>query len=113
MFAPTFVNANKIKKFRSQIIDFRFYHITSSNSTYVDKDFEEKKKIFKDFKSYEKFFQNQGIIIDQDKRKKFINKEFLKILNKKKLSIEDNSKLLNELVNLVDNPNILLCSFDK
>ncbi len=99
--------------FGGKIIDFRFYHITSSNSTYVDKDFEEKKKIFKDFKSYEKFFQNQGIIIDQDKRKKFINKEFLKILNKKKLSIEDNSKLLNEVVNLVDNPNILLCSFDK
>ncbi len=99
--------------FGGKIIDFRFYHITSSNSTYVDKDFEEKKKIFKDFKSYEKFFQNQGIIIDQDKRKKFINKEFLKILNKKKLSLEDNSKLLNEVVNLVDNPNILLCSFDK
>ena len=34
------------------------------------KEFEEKKKIFHDYKSYEKFFQKEGITIDQNKRKK-------------------------------------------
>ena len=92
---------------------FRFHHITASNLTFIDKDFEDQRKIFLDFKSYEKFFKKQGIIINQNKRRELINKEFLKILNKKKLKIDDNKKLLDEVVDLVDNPNVLLCSFDK
>ena len=99
--------------FNKKIINFKFHHLVSSNSTYVDEDFEDKKKIFTDFKIYEKYFRKQGVIIDQNKRGKLINREFSKLLNKKKLTIEHNSKLLDEVVNLVDNPNILLCNFDK
>ena len=99
--------------FDTKIVNFNFYHILASNSTYVDKDYEEKKKIFKDFKSYEKFFQKQGTIVDQNKRKKFISREFQKILNKRKLTIDDNPRLFDEVINLVDDPNILLCNFDK
>ena len=99
--------------FNKKIINFKFHHLVSSNSTYVDKDFEDKKKIFTDFKIYEKYFRKQGVIIDQNKRGKLINREFSKLLNKKKLTIEHNSRLLDEVVNLVDNPNILLCNFDK
>ena len=99
--------------FNKKIINFKFHHLVSSNSTYVDEDFEDKKKIFTDFKIYEKYFRKQGVIIDQNKRGKLINREFSKLLNKKKLTIEHNSRLLDEVVNLVDNPNILLCNFDK
>ncbi len=99
--------------FDEKIIDFKFHHLFSSNSTYTDQDFEEKKRIFKDFKSYEKYFKKQGILIDQDKRKELINREFSKILTKKKLTIKDNPKLLDEVINLLDNPNVLMCSFDK
>jgi len=99
--------------FDKKVINFQFHHINSSNSTYTDRNFEDKKKIFIDFKSYQKYLKNQGTIIDQNKRKEFINKEFKKILNRKKLNIIDNPKLLDEVVNLVDCPNILLCSFDK
>jgi Glycyl-tRNA synthetase, beta subunit len=99
--------------FDNKIINFEYHHIKSSNLTYIDKDFENKKKIFTSFKSYEKFFKKQGIIINQNKRKELINRSFLNVLNKKKLRIEDNPRLLDEVVNLIDNPNILLCSFDK
>ena len=99
--------------FDKKVINFKFHHIYSSNFSYIDKDFEEKKKIFTDFKSYERYFKKEGTVIDQNKRKKLIEKEFSKILNKKKLIIEDNQRLLDEVINLVDNPNILLCSFDK
>ena len=99
--------------FDKKVINFKFHHLSSSNSTYIDQDFEEKKRIFKDFKSYEKYFKNQGILVDQDKRKELIKSEFAKILSKKNLMIEDNSSLLDEVINLVDNPNILICSFDK
>tara|TARA_Y100000591_G_scaffold24657_1_gene18169 strand:+ start:3434 stop:5506 length:2073 start_codon:yes stop_codon:yes gene_type:complete len=99
--------------FDRKTISFKFHHLASSNYTYVDKDFENKKKIFNDFKSYEKYFNQSGTIIDQNKRKKFIIKEFSKLLNKKKLIIKDNFKLLDEVVDLVENPCVLSCQFDK
>ena len=92
---------------------FSFYHIASSNFTFIDKEFEKKKKLFNDYKSYKNFFLKKGIIIDQNKRKKIIEKEFEKILTKKNLKIIHNDKLTEEVVNLTDKPNILECSFDK
>ncbi len=99
--------------FDKKIISFNFHHIVSSNSTFEDKDLEEKKKTFNNFKTYEKFFEKQGVFIDQNKRLKIINKNFSKILSKKGLKINDNPKLIDEVVNLVDSPNIFLCNFDK
>ncbi len=99
--------------FDEKIIDFKFYHLTSSNKTFIDKDFEEKIGVFKDFRSYEKFLKNHGTIVDQNKRKKIIQKEFTKILNKNKLFILENSKLFDEVVNLVECPHVLLCDFNK
>ncbi len=99
--------------FDKKTINFKFHHINSSSSTYIDKDLEDTKKVFKDFKSYEKFFKKQAIIINQKKRKDLINFEFKKILSNKELIVEDNPKLLHEVVDLTDNPNILLCNFNK
>ena len=99
--------------FDKKIISFNFHHLISSNTTYLDKDIEEKKKVFDNFKSYEKFFEKQGIFVDQNKRLKIINRDFSKILSKKGLKINDNHKLIDEVVNLVESPNILLCNFDK
>ncbi len=99
--------------FDKKVVKFNLHHISSSNTTYIDKDFEEKKKVFVDFKTYEKFLKKKGTLVDHDKRKELIKKEFLKILNKRKLIIKENPKLFDEVTNLVDNPNILLCSFNK
>ncbi len=99
--------------FDKKVINFNFHHLSSSNTTFIDKDFEEKKRNFTDFKSYEKYLKKQGTLVDQNKRREIISKEFSKILNKRKLMINNNPKLLEEVTNLVDNPNILLCNFDK
>ena len=99
--------------FDKTVINFKFHHISSSNSTFIDQDFEEKKRIFVDFKSYEKFFRKQGTLINQNKREEFIKRDFSKILNKRKLTVRNNPRLIDEVTNLVDNPNVLLCSFDK
>ena len=99
--------------FDEKIIDFKFYHLTSSNRTFIDKDYEEKTGVFKNFKSYERFLKMHGTIVDQTKRKQIIQKEFTKILSKKKLFILENLKLFDEVVDLVECPNVLLCDFDK
>ncbi|MDA9597338.1 glycine--tRNA ligase subunit beta [Candidatus Pelagibacter sp.] len=99
--------------FDGKILNFKFHHLISFNTTFIDKEFEDKKKIFKDFKSYKSFFQESGIIIDHSLRKKFIEKEILKISKKKNIIIESNNKLLEEVVGLVEKPNVLVCKFDK
>ncbi len=99
--------------FEKKIISFKFHHLVSSNQTFLDQDFEDKKKTFDNFRNYEKFFENNGVIINQNKRLKIINKSFSKILRKKGLKIHENRKLMDEVVDLVDNPNVLLCKFDS
>ena len=99
--------------FDKKIISFKFHHLVSSNQTFLDKDFEDKKRSFENFKKYENFFEKNAVIINQNKRLKIINKSFSKILTKRGLKINKNSKLMDEVVNLVDSPNVLLCNFDK
>jgi len=99
--------------FNSKPLKFKFHHLMSSNTTYIDKDFEEKKKTFKDFNSYISYFKNLNVIIDNELRKNQIEKELLKFSQKKKLKINIDKKLLNEVSNIVEKPKIILCSFDK
>jgi glycyl-tRNA synthetase beta chain len=99
--------------FDKKKISFKFGHLNSSNVTFVDKEFEDKTKIFLDFKTYNNFFKSQEIIVNHDQRKKFIEENLQKISNTKKIIFEKNQKLLDEVVNLTDSPNLLICEFDK
>ena len=64
-------------------LQFSFKHLLSSNQTFVDKELEEKTKLFNNFTSYLSFFKNSGIIIDHEKRKNFIVSELEKYQLKK------------------------------
>ena len=69
--------------FDKKKLTFYFHHLTSSNSTFIDKEFEEKKKIFVDFKDYNNFFKKLNITIDHNLRKNFIEKKLNDISSKK------------------------------
>ena len=99
--------------FDKKKLTFNFHHLVSSNTTFIDKEFEENKKIFNDFKDYVNFFKKLNIIIDQKERKNLIEKKFNEILNKKNIKIESNLKLLDEVVGLTDQPNVIICEFDR
>ncbi|MDC1006733.1 glycine--tRNA ligase subunit beta [Candidatus Pelagibacter sp.] len=99
--------------FDDKSVDFKFHHLISSNTTFTDKEFEDKKKIFKNFKSYKDFFNQSGIIIDHILRKEFIIKEIEKISNKNNFIVESNNKLLDEVTDIVEQPNIIICKFDQ
>jgi glycyl-tRNA synthetase beta chain len=99
--------------FDKKTLTFNFHHLTSSNSTFIDKEFEEKKKIFVDFKDYNNFFKKLNITIDHNLRKNLIEKKLNDISSKKNISIENNPKLLDEVVDLTDQPNVILCEFDR
>ena len=76
--------------FDRKVIKFNYHHLVSGNSTFVDKEFEEKLKVFYNFNSYHNYFKKIGIIIDQDLRKKIIIKELEKNAKKQKLFEIDN-----------------------
>ncbi len=99
--------------FNKKTLIFKFHHIQSSNLTFIDKDFEEKRTKFSDFKKYKNFFKKKQTIIDPVERKKIIEKKFHLLLKKKNIFIEQNPKLLEEVVDLIDQPNVLICQFDK
>ena len=99
--------------FDKKKLSFNFHHLFSSNSTFIDKEFEEKNKIFTNFKEYENFFKKLNILIDQKKRKGLIEKKLNEISSKKNIKIENNIKLLEEVVDLTDQPNIIICEFDR
>ncbi|MDB9791993.1 glycine--tRNA ligase subunit beta [Candidatus Pelagibacter sp.] len=99
--------------FDDKSLDFKFHHLISSNTTFTDKEFEDKKKIFKNFKNYKDFFNQSGIIIDHVLRKEFIIKEIEKISNKNNFIVESNNKLLDEVTDIVEQPNIIICKFDQ
>ncbi len=94
-------------------LTFSFHHLVSSDTTFVDKEFEDNKKTFVDFKEYVNFFKKVNIVIDHKQRKNLIEKKFNEISNKKNIKIENNSKLLDEVVDLTDQPNVIVCEFDR
>ena len=94
-------------------IDFKFHHIPSNNFTFLDAQFEEKTKIVKDYKDYQSSLKKIEKIVDNDERKKIIEKQFDKIENKKNFLIDRNSKVLDEVINLTDQPNSIICKFDE
>ena len=99
--------------FDGKKVDFDFHHLKSSNTTFIDKDLEEKTKIFNNFKTYNAYFKSKGVVIDHEKRKSIIRNELKKLSNKKHLIINLNEKLLDEITNIVEKPKILLCEFDN
>jgi glycyl-tRNA synthetase beta chain len=99
--------------FDKKKLTFNFHHLTSSNSTFIDKEFEERKKIFVDFKDYNNFFKKLNITINHNLRKNLIKKKLNDISIKKNIIIENNPKLLDEVVDLTDQPNVILCEFDR
>ena len=99
--------------FDGKPMEFKYHHLSSSNFTFVDKDFEEKTKTFKNFNSYLSYFKNIKVIIDNELRKNKIKKELIKLSNKKNLKINIDKKLLIEVSEIVEKPRIIFCSFDK
>ena len=64
-----------IALFNNKVINFDFFHLHSSNTTLIDGVKEEKVIKIRNFKDYVKILKSQNIILDQDERKKLIEKK--------------------------------------
>ena len=99
--------------FNGTSLNFVFYHLKSSNKTFINKDDEIKTRTFKNFVSYKNYFKQAGVIVDDRERKLSIQKNLEKISKAKNFNLNINLKLLDEITNIVEKPKVILCSFDK
>ena len=99
--------------FNKKVLKFKFFHIQSDSFTIYNKNFEATHVKIKDFNSYQKFLKSKKIIIDQEKRKKIIIDKFNKFCESRNLQKNYNERLMNEVTNLVENPNIIIGQFDE
>ena len=102
-----------IALFNNKVINFNFFHIQSSNLTLIDGARDDKIKKINSFKSYLGNLKSQGIILDQEKRKDIITRKMNNICNARKLKNNFNKQLIEEVVNLVEKPNVIMCKFDE
>jgi len=96
----------------NQVIQFSFHHLISNNLTFSDEIIEEGQKKIKNFTSYLKLLDRKKIILDQNLRKQLIVKQIDKVCRTRKLKKKLNEKLLDEVVDLVEKPNVLVGKFN-
>ena len=102
-----------IALFNNQVVNFGFFHLKSGDLTSIEGTNEDKMKKVNSFKSYLKIIKSQNIILDHTKRKNIIVKKMNNICNNKRLKNNFNEKLIEEVVNLVEKPNVIVGKFDE
>jgi glycyl-tRNA synthetase beta chain len=102
-----------IALFNNKVINFNFFHLQSGDLTLIDGTNEDKIKKINSFKSYLRVLESQDIILDQEKRKNIIVSKMQNICNVKNLKNNFNEKLIEEVVNLVEKPNVIVGRFDE
>ena len=102
-----------IALFNNEVVNFNFFHLQSGSFTSIDEANDEIVKKINNFKTYLNILKSQNIILDHDKRKNIVIKKMNSICNAKQLRNHFNEKLIEEVVNLVEKPNVILCKFDE
>ena len=102
-----------IALFNNRIINFNFFHLKSGNSTLIDGENEDKIKKISSFKGYINALKSKDIILDQEKRKNIILNKMNSLCKARNLKNNFNLRLIEEVVNLVEKPNVILCKFDE
>ncbi len=100
-------------RFNNKKLSFKFEHLDTSDEVIIEQDLITKNKKIKDFKDYLNFLKSNKIIIDHNEREKIILKKISSFSQSKQYKENINLKLLEEVVNIVEDPNLLHVSFSK
>ena len=99
--------------FNGKKIAFQFDHLESSDEIIIEQDLDSKSKKIKNFKDYNSLLRSNNIVLDHNEREKIILKKINSTSKSKDYKEILNSKLLEEVVNIVEDPNVLLVHFNK
>jgi len=99
--------------FNNKHLKFKYHHLASIDGMIVVDNFIDKIKKVKNFKEYESQLKVSKILLKQEDRKNNIIKKFQSICKSKNYLENFNEKLIEEVVNITENPSIILADFDK
>ncbi len=99
--------------FNGKKLTFKYQHLESTDNIIIEQDLITKSKKIKNFKEYFLFLKSNKIVIDQNERQKIILKKFNSVSKSKNYKEQYNQRLLEEVVNIVEDPHVLLVDFDK
>ena len=100
-------------RYNNKKLPFRFEHLDVSDEVIIEQDLITKNKKIKDFKDYLNFLKSNKIILDHYEREKIILKKIRSFSQSKQYKENLNLNLLEEVVNIVEDPNLLHVSFSK
>ena len=99
--------------FNGRKIAFQFNHLKSSDEIIIEQNLIFKSKKIKNYREYYSFLKSNNIVLDHNEREKIILKRFNTVSKSKNFKKNYNSRLLEEVVNIVEDPNVLLVNFNK
>ena len=99
--------------FNGKKINFEFDHLQTTDSIIIEQDLTIKSNKIKNFKDYNVFLKSNKIILDHNEREKIILNKIKKVSQSKDYKKGINPHLLEEVINIVEDPNILLVNFNK
>ena len=100
-------------KFNNKKLSFKFEHLDTTDNVIIEQDLITKTKKIKDFEDYRNFLKSSKIIVDHQEREEIILKKISSLSQSKQYKETLNPKLLEEVVNIVEDPNLLHVSFSK
>ncbi|MDB2344812.1 glycine--tRNA ligase subunit beta [Pelagibacteraceae bacterium] len=99
--------------FNGKKIAFQFDHLESSDEIIIEQDLDSKSEKIKNYKDYNSLLRSNNIVLDHNEREKIILKKINSTSKSKDYKEIVNPKLLEEVVNIVEDPNVLLVHFNK
>ena len=100
-------------RFNNKKLSFNFDHLETTDKIIVEQDLIIKSRKINNFKEYSSFLKTFNIIVDHQAREQIILKKISSISNSKQYKERINKNLLEEVVNIVEDPNLLHVSFNK
>ncbi len=99
--------------YNKKILAFSYGHLRANDCTIIEKDLDIKTKKVTNFKDYQKLLLSNNIILDHEYREKKIIRKFENFYKLKNFKSHYDVKLLKEVTNIVEDPQVLLIDFDK
>ena len=99
--------------YNNKKLPFQYEHLDAKDEVIIEKDLLIKTKKIRNFKEYINFLKSNEIIVDHNEREEIILKKINSFSKSKQYKETLNPKILEEVVNIVEDPNLLLISFSK
>ncbi len=100
-------------RFNNKKLEFKFDHLETIDQVIIEKDLTSKTKKINNFKEYITFLKSYKIIVNHEEREQIILKKISSISKSREYKENLNPQLVEEVVNIVEDPNILLVNFHK